>query len=69
MLGGVAECLAEQVGPSGSIQVTRHLTAWYRLFERLRDTELFTTPYFRLVRIVTCVEDGYRGYEKTLEAR
>lgn len=35
----------------------------------LRDTELFTTPYFRLVRIVTGVEDGYRAYEKTLDAR
>lgn len=48
---------------------TSDLTAWYHLFEMLRDTELFTTPYFRLVGIVTCVEDGYRGYEKTLEAR
>jgi len=48
---------------------TSDLTAWYHLFEMLRDTELFTTPYFRLVRIATCIEDGYRAYEKTLEAR
>ena len=48
---------------------TADLAAWYHLFEMVRDTELFTTPYFRLERIVTGLEDGYRTYGKTLEAR
>lgn len=39
--------------------------AWNHLFEALRDSALFTTPYFRLERILTGVEDGYRDYENT----
>lgn len=48
---------------------TGDLAAWYHLFETLRDTELFTTPYFRLERVVAGIEDGYRAYGKTLETR
>jgi hypothetical protein len=39
--------------------------AWNHLFEALRDSVLFTTPYFRLERLLTGVEDGYRDYENT----
>lgn len=48
---------------------TADLAAWYHLFETLRDTELFTTPYFRLERIVTGIEDGHRAHDKALETR
>lgn len=48
---------------------TADLAAWYHLVETLRDTELFTTPYFRLERIVAGIEDGHRAHDKTLEAR
>ena len=37
--------------------------AWNHLFEALRDTELFTVPYFRLERILTGIVDGYLDYE------
>lgn len=37
--------------------------AWYHLFEALRDTELFTVPYFRLEQILTGIDDGYLDYE------
>ena len=39
---------------------TADLTAWNRLFERLRDTVLFSVPYFRVERILTGLTDGYR---------
>lgn len=37
--------------------------AWYYLFEALRDTELFTVPYFRLEQILSGIDDGYLDYE------
>lgn len=37
--------------------------AWYHLFEALRDTELFTVPYFRLEQVLAGIDDGYLGYE------
>ena len=40
--------------------------AWYRCWEEVRDTELFSTPYFVVERIVTTVEDGYQRYEREL---
>ena len=51
------------------IAETADLAAWYDLFEMLRDTELFATPYFRIERIITGLEDGHRAYDKALEAR
>jgi hypothetical protein len=38
--------------------------AWYRCWEELRDSELFTVPYFVTVRIVAAVEDGYKRFEE-----
>lgn len=37
--------------------------AWYHVFEALRDTELFTVPYFRLEQIMAGIDDGYLDYE------
>jgi hypothetical protein len=42
---------------------TDDLRAWNRLFEALRDTPLFTEPFFRLDRLLVGAEDGYRDYE------
>lgn len=42
---------------------TNDLRSWNHLFEALRDTALFAQPYFRLERILTGMEDGYRDYE------
>ena len=37
--------------------------AWYHLFEALRDTELFTVPYFRPEQILTGIDEaaGHAG--------
>ncbi|MEV4106827.1 darcynin family protein [Nonomuraea sp. NPDC049695] len=45
------------------IAETSDLRIWNHLFEALRDSVLFATPYFRLERILTGIEDGYRDYE------
>lgn len=42
---------------------TTSLTDWYDLFESLRDTPLWTVPYFETRQIVLAVEDGFEGYE------
>lgn len=42
---------------------TPDLLAWNRLFEALRDTDLFTAPYFRLERVLTGIVNGYLDYE------
>ena len=45
------------------IAETSDLRVWNHLFEALRDTELFTVPYFRLERILTGIIDGHLDYE------
>ncbi|MBN8291800.1 hypothetical protein JI664_07475 [Rhodobacter sp. NTK016B] len=37
-----------------------------RVIERLRDTPLFTAPYFDLVAILPAIEDGWQRYEADL---
>jgi hypothetical protein len=36
---------------------------FYFLMEELRDTALFTEPYFEVVSILLGLEDGYRAFE------
>lgn len=43
---------------------TDQLTPYYDFIEMLRDSPLVTTPYFRFVRIVLTIEDGYLGFER-----
>lgn len=43
---------------------TDDLLEWNRLFEALRDTALFSEPYFRLDRLLIGAEDGFRDYER-----
>lgn len=42
---------------------TADLTAYYDFMEVLRDGPLLTVPYFRVVRIVPAIEDGFRAFE------
>ena len=42
---------------------TEDLTAYYDFIETLRDSPMFTVPYFRVVRIVPTIEDGFRQFE------
>ena len=44
------------------------IEALYSAMERLRDTPMFTRPYFRLDAIYPAVEDGFRQFEAA-EAR
>jgi hypothetical protein len=42
---------------------TQNLTAYYDFIETLRDSPILTVPYFRFVRIVPTIEEGYRQFE------
>ncbi|WP_339614562.1 darcynin family protein [uncultured Parvibaculum sp.] len=46
---------------------TTDLKAYYFAIERLRDTPLFTVPYFEVTDIIATVEDGYIAFEKSEE--
>jgi len=43
---------------------TENLTAYYDFIETLRDSPMFTVPYFRVVRIIPTIEDGFRQFEE-----
>lgn len=47
---------------------TPDLYTYYTMVERLRDSKLFTVPYFEVVDIIPTIEDGYRQFEED-EAR
>lgn len=40
------------------------MQAFYFAIERLRDSELITTPYFEMVEIIPTIEDGFKAFEK-----
>jgi len=42
---------------------TDDLQAYYFAVERLRDTPLFSHPYFEVVEIIPAMEDGFRTFE------
>ena len=42
---------------------TEDLQAYYFAVERLRDTPLFSHPYFEVVKIIPAMEDGFRAFE------
>lgn len=42
---------------------TEDMQAYYFVVERLRDSSLFSTPYFEVIDIVICAEEGYRAFE------
>lgn len=39
------------------------LRACYTVIERLRDSPLFSVPYFEVVDIIPTLEDGFRAFE------
>jgi len=42
------------------------LRAYHHLWEELRDTEIFTRPYARIVNVTTGIENGFQDYEASL---
>ncbi len=43
---------------------TDDITAWSDMFEELRDTPLWSVPYFLVERIIPAVEDAFVDYEQ-----
>jgi len=43
---------------------TGSLTDYYDFIERLRDSPIVTVPYFRFIKIIVAIEDGFRDYEE-----
>ena len=41
----------------------RELRDYHFLWEELRDTELFSHPYVRIVNVILGIERGYEAYE------
>ncbi len=46
------------------VATTDDLTAWSDLFEGLRDSPLWSVPYFRVELVLPTVEDGFADYER-----
>lgn len=46
---------------------TTSLQQYYFVIDALRDSEMFSLPYFELVEIIPAIEDGYIEYESHLE--
>ena len=47
-----------------AVAETNDLYAWYFVMETLRDSPLFSVPYFEVVSIIPTIEDGFRAYEE-----
>jgi hypothetical protein len=46
-----------------SLFETDDLEAYYFAIERLRDSAIFSKPYFEVVAIIPAMENGYRNFE------
>ena len=46
-----------------AVVTTTALQDWYDLYEELRDSPLWTVPYFTTDRIVLALEQGFEGFE------
>ena len=51
-----------------AIFTTLDLKAYYFLMEQLRDTPLFTKPYFLLNDVIIGLENGYQAFEETQQS-
>ena len=47
-----------------AVVTTTALQDWYDLYEALRDSPLWTVPYFKTEQIVVALEQGFKGYEE-----
>ena len=52
-----------------AVVTTTDLGDWQHLFDRLRDTSLWSVPYFTLDRLTVAVEDGFIDYERSRAPR
>ena len=43
---------------------TNDLQQYYFLMEELRDTALFSEPYFELNEVIVALQDGYQSFEE-----
>lgn len=46
---------------------TTDLTQYYYFWEEVRDSEIYTIPYFKINDILIGQEDGFKDYEKNLK--
>lgn len=49
-----------------AVYETENLQDYYFLIEALRDSKVFTVPYFEMVDIFPAIEDGFEEYELSL---
>lgn len=47
-----------------SVFTAHNLLDFYCVMERLRDSPMFSVPYFELVQILPALQDGFRYYEQ-----
>jgi len=45
---------------------TEDLQSYYFAVERLRDSPLFTKPYFEIIDIIPAIKDGFRAFEASV---
>lgn len=50
-----------------AVYETDDIQQYYFLIDALRDTEIYTKPYFEIVDIFPAIEDGFAEYEASLE--
>jgi Darcynin, domain of unknown function len=43
---------------------TEKIQDYYFLIDAIRDTEIFTVPYFKFVEVIPCIEGGFAEYEE-----
>lgn len=51
-----------------AVYETEILQDYYFLIDALRDSKIFTVPYFDIVDIFPAIEDGFMEYESSLES-
>lgn len=49
-----------------AVYETDDVQQYYFLIEALRDTEIYTKPYFEIIDIFPAIEDGFVEYEESL---
>lgn len=48
---------------------TSHLNDYYHLWEQIRDSKIYTEPYFIINEIIIGKEDAFKDYEKSIGIR
>ena len=48
---------------------TSHLQDYYFLIDGIRDSKIFTVPYFEFIEIIPAIEGGFAEYEKSLDEK